>query len=112
MSRLVNRINQARYRERNKLFADLKSGDLIQISVNTAYTNKIKVRAITKNNKGKFAYSQRSTFPRNLDFYTWINNDQIGLYLGRYDGNAVVLINEGLYACPVACIKKVEGNNE
>lgn len=109
-NRIVNRINQYRYRDRNKLFADFRSGNLIEIA--PGISSYLKVRSVTKNDNGKFAYTQRATFPRNLDYYTSLKKGQIGLYIGRYDGNAVVLINEGLYACPVACIKKVEGNNE
>lgn len=111
MGLIARAINQARYRDRNKLFANFKSGDLIRISLDTSYTNKCKARSITKNNKGKFAYSQAATFPRKQDFCTWVSNDQVGLYLGRYDGYAVVLINEGLCAIAVDSIKKVEGNN-
>lgn len=110
-SRVVNNVNSARFRERNKKFALFASGNLVQIDLNSQYSTVCKLRPVTKNDKGKFTYLERATFPRSEGFYKWFNNGQIGLFLGRYDGNAVLLIDEGLYACPVACIKKVEGNN-
>ena len=110
-NRVVNNVNAARFRERNKKFALFASGNLVQIDLNSEYSTVCKLRPVTKNDKGKFTYTNRATFPRGEGFYKWCNNGQIGLFLGRYDGYAVLLINEGLYACPVACIKKVEMNN-
>lgn len=110
-NRVVNNVNAARFRERNKTFALFACGNLVQINTNSQYSSVCKLRPVTKNDKGKFTYRDRATFPRSEGFYKWCNNGKIGLFLGRYDGNAVLLIDEGLYACPVACIKKVEGNN-
>lgn len=88
----------------NKLFADFRSGNLIEIAPGI-YNSYLKVRSVTKNDKGKFAYTD-------LLLFKDLKKGQIGLYIGRHDENAVVLVNEALYACPVAYIKKVEGNNE
>lgn len=111
--RVRNNAAQARYRDRNKLFADFRSGDLIKIALNKEYSSVCKLRPITKNDKNKFTYRDKFDYKwtRTSNLYTIFNDGQIGLYVGRYDGAAVLLINEGLYACPVACIKKVEGNN-
>lgn len=111
IARVRNNVNSARFRERNKKFALFASGNLVQIDTNSQYSSVCKLRPVTKNDKGKFTYLERATFPRSEGFYKWFNNGQIGLFLGRHDGYAVLLIDEGLYACPVACIKKVEGNN-
>lgn len=111
--RVRNNAAQARYRDRNKLFADFRSGDLIKITLNTEYSSVCKLRSITKNDKDKFTYRDKFDYKwtKTSNLYTIFNNGQIGLYVGRYDGAAVLLINEGLYSCAVACIKKVEMNN-
>lgn len=109
--RVRNNVAQTRYRDRNKLFADFRSGDLVNIDLNSDYSPVCSLRPITKNDNGKFTYLESATFPRSEGFYKCFNNGQIALYLGRYDGYSVLLINEGLYACPVACIKKVEESN-
>jgi hypothetical protein len=112
-SRVRNNAAQARYRDRNKLFADFRSGDLIKITLNKEYSSICKLRPITKNDKDKFTYRDKFDYKstRADNLYTIFNDGQIGLYVGRYDGAAVLLINEGLYSCAVACIKKVEMNN-
>ena len=103
-TRLSNNIAKRKYLDRNKLFLNFRSGDLVEINLNDVSGRSFcKLRTITKNDKGSFTYhdSYRETF----------NSGQIGLFLGRYAGEAVVLLNEGMYAINVACIKKVEGNN-
>ena len=110
-NRVVNNVNSAKFRERNKKFALFASGNLVQIDLNYEYSTVCKLRPVTKNDKGKFTYRDRITFPRSEGLYKWFSNGQIGLFIGRYDGYAVLLIDEGLYACNVSCIKKVEGNN-
>lgn len=109
-NRVANNVRSARYKERNKLFVNFRSGDLVQINLNTQWATGLKLRSLKKNDKGKFTYRDRTTFPRSDYFDTWFNHGQIALYIGRYDGNAVLLINEALYACPVDCIKKVVDN--
>jgi hypothetical protein len=116
MSRRVrNNIAQKRYRDRNKLFVDFGSGDLVQINLYEVSGRSVcKLRTITKNDKGSFTYRDKLDYiwSKNLsNIYTTFNSGQIGLFLGRYAGEAVVLLNEGMYAINVACIKKVEGNN-
>lgn len=114
-TRLSNNIAKRKYLDRNKLFLNFRSGDLVEINLSSeyslTYSLTCKLRPIKKNNKGKFTYLDHSTFPIKEGFYKSFNNGQIGLFLGRYDGYAILLINEGLYACAVACIKKLEGNN-
>ena len=117
-TRLTNNIAQKRYLNRNKLFANFRSGDLVQINLNawgswrTGATTGL--RTITKNDKGSFTYRDKLDYiwSKNLsNIYITFNSGQIGLFLGRHAGEAVVLLNEGMYAINVACIKKVEGNN-
>jgi hypothetical protein len=110
MSRRVrNNIAQKRYRDRNKLFVDFGSGDLVQINLYEVSGRSVyKLRTITKNDKGSFTYRDKLDYS---NIYTTFNSGQIGLFLGRYAGEAVLLLNEGMYAINVACIKKVEGNN-
>ena len=110
-SRVVKNVNAAQFRKRNKKFALFASGNLVQIDLKETYSSITRLRPVTKNDKGKFTYRDRISFPRSQELYKWFGNGQIGLFLGRYDGNAVLLIDEALYACPVAYIKKVEGNN-
>jgi hypothetical protein len=114
-TRLRNNIAKRRYLDRNKLFANFRSGDLVQINLNAVSGRTTAgLRTITKNDKGSFTYRDKLDYiwSKNLsNIYTTFNSGQIGLFLGRYAGEAVVLLNEGMYAINVACIKKVEGNN-
>jgi hypothetical protein len=114
-TRLSNNIAKRKYLDRNKLFLNFRSGDLVQINFNEVSGRKSAgLRTITKNDKGSFTYRDKLDYiwSKNLsNIYTTFNSGQIGLFLGRYAGEAVVLLNEGMYAINVACIKKVEGNN-
>lgn len=114
-TRLSNNIAKRKYLDRNKLFLNFRSGDLVQINLYEVSGRSVyKLRTITKNDKGSFTYRDKLDYigSKNLRIiYTTFNNGQIGLFLGRYAGEAVVLLNEGMYAINVACIKKVEGNN-
>lgn len=108
--RVSNRINSLRYRDRNKLFAKMREGDLVQIN-RDGYS--IHARPITRSNDNKFVYNL--SVSKRMEFnYVRILSGQVGLYVGRYDGGAVLLIKEGLYRIPVEYIKKVEndGNND
>lgn len=107
-----------RYRERNKLFAEFKEGELIELVGDPALGNKVKLRAISRNEDGKFCYrDKRLNWYRvqvigAVNFYTVFPVGKIGLYLGRYDGGAVVLIDEGLYHVPIVNVKKILGEKE
>jgi len=107
-----------RHRERNKLFAVYKEGDLIQLIGDPALGNKIKLRAISKNEEGKFCYRDKRINWYRLqvigggNFYTVFSIGKIGLYLGRYDGGAVVLIDECFYHVPINNVKKILGEKE
>jgi hypothetical protein len=104
-----------RYRERNKLFAEYKEGDLVELITDVATGSKIKVRAVSRNDEGKFCYRDKRINWYKMQvsgsgtFYTTFSVGKIGLYLGRYDGAAVVLLDEGLYHVPIRNIKKVTG---
>lgn len=111
MSRRVkNNVAQARYRDINKRFSNFRSGDLVQISMISQYSSIIHLRQVTKNDKGKFTYLHGSTFPRTHSHFIPFNNGQIGLFIGRYDAKAILLINEDLYSIPVDCVKKLVDN--
>jgi len=114
-TRLSNNIAKRKYLDRNKLFLNFRSGDLVEINLNDVSGRSVcKLRTITKNDKGSFTYRDRldCRWSKNLsNLYKTFNSGQIGLFLGRYAGEAAVLLNEGMYAINVACIKKVEGNN-
>lgn len=101
--RIRNNVNSARYRDRNKMFANYNIGALIKISPENPLAYAISLRPVSKNNKDKFVYTN--------DTYTFFDRDQVALYVGRYDGRAVLLVDEGLYACPIEHLNKIEKNN-
>jgi hypothetical protein len=106
--RVLNAVMQARYRKLKNNFLNFRSGDLVQISLELPNSSGIKVRQLSRNDKDKFTYLHPSTFPRTHSHFIPFANGQIGIFLGRYDAKAVLLINEGLYSVPVDCLKKVE----
>jgi len=83
--RVVNNVNAARFRERNKKFALFANGNLVQIDLNSQYSTVCKLRPVKKNDKGKFTYRDRATFPRSEGFNKWVSNARIGLFIARYD---------------------------
>ncbi len=114
-SRLVNQINARRYRDRSKIFANFQIGDLVKISPN-GYLNSIKGRPVARNEKNKFRYVDRkkrlARGRYSITKWEIFRSGTVGLYLGRYDGGAVLLIGEGLYKIGIDYIKKVneDGN--
>ena len=111
-NRLSNRINSLRYRDRNKLFANIREGELVQINREDYSIN---ARPITRSNNNKFVYRDKlatnMSVSKRMEFnYVRIPSGEVGLYIGRHDGGAVLLIREGLYRIPVEYIKKVEND--
>lgn len=114
-SRMVNQINARRYRDRSKIFSNFQIGDLVKISRDG---NSIKGRPVARNEKNKFrymyGYKKQVTGLTGVPITKWeiFRSGTVGLYLGRYDGGAVLLIGEGLYKIGIEYIKKVneDGN--
>jgi len=97
VSRVAKMINANRYRDRNKAFATFNPGDLVCLTYHT------KSRILTKNDKNKFIY-------RGRECLVHMKGDT-GLFIGRHNGEAVLLIGEALCAISVYNLEKYKEQN-
>lgn len=123
MVRIVKSKNYAavrRYRERNKLFEKLNPGDLVYTSV-IHPPGFIRARAVSKDELGNYYYCDKGLTWFEIqklnnyeNYYRKFTDKIIGLYLGRYDGGAIILIDSSIYRLPVESIRKyvVESGEE
>jgi hypothetical protein len=101
-----NNVNRKRYLERNEKFKDFQPGNLVVIDIEKdIFSNrKFKLRKVLNTEKG-FSYIDCGK-PRIQSSDTFYAGN-MGIYLGRYDGSAVVMFEKTLYSIPIFWLKKV-----
>lgn len=94
------RKDYQRYKQRNRYFNLFKVGDLVRINVLTKWDRTITGRLININENNNFMFEKPNGRHR-WELYRKIEDKSIGMYLGRHDGGAVVLIDEKRYWIPI-----------
>ena len=121
--RVKNNVNSSKYRARNKFFSEFKEGDLVVINTERLISLKQDVlpaarwwlcRAISISKENKFVYRdkrlpwyQMHTKGYDKIFYTRIAEGDTGIFLGRHDGAAVLLIANQILSVPIEIVKKL-----